>query len=72
VLAVTLGAILVVPALMSVWNTWKRQTAARQMLGVQEGIDNVPGFLLQLFISPVGIWFMQTGQNATLEAQARA
>jgi hypothetical protein len=42
------------------------------MFGVQEGIDNVPGFLLSLFIGPVGTYFLQRGQNGTLEAQARA
>ena len=61
-----------IPPLVSVWGTWKRQNAARQMFGVQEGIDNVPGFLLQFFIGPVGWYFFQTGQNATLEAQSRA
>jgi len=61
-----------IPPIVSVWGTWKRQNAARQMFGVQEGIDNVPGFLLQFFIAPVGWYFFQTGQNATLEAQSRA
>lgn len=42
------------------------------MFGVQDGIDNVPGFLLHLFIGPVGLYFMQTGQNGVLEAQARS
>jgi hypothetical protein len=73
VLAITLGCVLLfIPPFVSVWNTWKRQSAARQMFGVQEGMDNVPGFLLQLFVSPVGIYFLQSGQNATLAAQARA
>jgi hypothetical protein len=72
VLAVTLGALIIVPAFVSVWNTWKRQNTARQMFGVTEGVDNVPGFLLHLFISPVGLYFLQRGQNGTLEAQARA
>jgi hypothetical protein len=71
-LAVTLGAFVVVPAVMSYWGTWQRQAKARELLGVQDGMDATPGFLLQLFVNPVGIYFLQTGQNAMLEAQARA
>jgi Domain of unknown function (DUF4234) len=71
-LAVTLGALIIVPAFLSVWGTWKRHDAARKMFGVQEGIEAVPGFLLQLFIWPVGAYFLQTGQNALLDAQSRA
>ncbi len=71
VLAILPGFILIVPPFVSLWNTWKRHQAARQMFGVHDGIDNVPGFLLHLFIGPVGIYFLQTGQNALLEAQAR-
>jgi hypothetical protein len=72
VLAVTLGALIIVPAFVSLWGTWKRQDNARKMFNVSEGIDHVPGFLLQLFISPVAMYFMQRGQNGVLEAQARA
>lgn len=72
-LAVVPGFILLgIPTIISFWGTWKRQTAARQMFGVQAGIDNVPGFLLSLFISPVGTYFMQAGQNGVLEAQSQA
>jgi hypothetical protein len=72
VLAVTIGAIIIVPAFLSYWNTWKRHDTARKMFGVQEGLDPVPGFLLTLFIWPVGAYFLQTGQNALLAAQSRA
>jgi hypothetical protein len=72
VIALVPGFILIVPPFISVWNTWKRQQHARQLFGVQEGIDQVPGFLLHLFIGVVGIWFLQVGQNGVLEAQSRA
>ncbi len=72
VLAVTLGALIIVPAILSYWNTWKRHQAARQMFGVTEGIDPVPGFLLMLFIWPAGAYFLQDGQNAVLGRQAQA
>ena len=64
--------LLLIPPIVSWWNTWKRQDTARKMFGVQEGIDNVPGFLLTIFIPPVGYYFLQRGQNALLEAQSRA
>ena len=72
VLAIVPGFILIVPPFVSIWNTWKRQQTARQMFGVQDGIDQVPGFLLHIFISIVAVFFLQQGQNALLEAQSRA
>lgn len=72
VLAVTIGAIIIVPAILSYWNTWKRHDTARKMFGVQQGVDPVPGFLLTLFIWPAGAYFLQSGQNGVLEAQSRA
>ena len=72
VLAVTLGVLIIVPYFLSIWGTWKRHEAARKMFGVQEGIDNVPGFLLTIFIWPVGYYFLQAGQNGVLAAQSRA
>ena len=73
VLAVCIGWVLLfIPPIVSIWGTWKRQDAARKMFGVQQGIDNVPGFLLHIFIGIVGVFFLQQGQNGVLEAQARA
>ena len=72
VLAIVPGFILIVPPFVSIWNTWKRQQNARQMFGVQAGIDQVPGFLLHIFISIVAVFFLQQGQNALLEAQSQA
>ena len=72
VLAITLGALVIIPAFISYWNTCKRIDAARKMFGVHEGLDNVPTFLLLLFIWPAGAYFAQAGQNGVLAAQARA
>jgi hypothetical protein len=72
VIAIVPGFFLIVPPFISLWNTWKRQQHARQLFGVQQGIDQVPGFLLHLFIGVVGVWFLQQGQNGLLEAQTRA
>ena len=70
VLAIVPGFILIVPPFISMWNTWKRQQTARQMFGVQQGIDQVPGFLLSIFIGIVGVYFLQLGQNGVLQGQA--
>jgi Domain of unknown function (DUF4234) len=72
VLAIVPGFILIVPPFISIWGTWKRQQNAREMFGVQAGIDQVPGFLLHVFISIVAVFFLQQGQNALLEAQSQA
>jgi Domain of unknown function (DUF4234) len=71
-LAIIPGFILIIPPYVSMWGTWKRQDKARKMFGVSEGIDNVPGFLLSVFVGPVGTFFLQRGQNGTLEAQSHA
>jgi hypothetical protein len=69
VLAVTLGAMIVVPALVSIFHTWKRLNAVERMTGVPQGIGAVPGFLLQLVISPVGLYLMQASLNKVVAAQ---
>jgi hypothetical protein len=72
VLAVTLGALVIIPAFVSQYNTWQRQQKARQMFGVTDGMDAGLGFILSLFISPVAYYFFLTGQNTLLRAQAQA
>jgi len=54
------------------YNTWNRQTKARRMFGVTDGMDAGLGFLLQLVFSPLALYFFITGQNAVLKAQANA
>jgi Domain of unknown function (DUF4234) len=72
VLAVTLGAFIIIPAFISYYNTWKRLETARKMFGVTDGMDAGIGFIVQLIIAPVGWYFLLTGQNAVLRAQAQA
>jgi hypothetical protein len=73
VLAVAIGWVLLfIPPLVSLWGTWKRQDNARKMFGVNEGVDHAPGFIIYLIFSPLGLYFLQRGQNGVLEAQARA
>ena len=70
VLAITLGALIIVPAFLSLYNTGKRLQAAERLTGTQPGMD--PGLLLILwiFISPVAIYILQANQNKVLEQQA--
>jgi hypothetical protein len=68
-LAITLGAFILVPAFVSVYNTWKRANAAEALTGVQ-GMEAPLGFLLSLFISPVGYYFLQRDLNNVLLVQA--
>jgi len=70
VLAVTLGAVLIVPAFMSLYNSWKRLNSAERLTGVTGGMEAGLGFVLWLFISPVAQYIFQANWNKVLEAQA--
>lgn len=70
VLAVTIGAIVVIPALVSRWNTWQRQHKAAVLLGREDvAFSPVAGFILDFFI--IGSILFQNGQNKILEVQAQ-
>jgi hypothetical protein len=69
VLAVTLGAFVIVPAFISLYNTWKRLNGGEQLTGLA-GMEAGLGFLLSIFISPVGQYIFQSNWNKVLEAQA--
>jgi hypothetical protein len=70
VLAVTIGAIVIVPALVSRWNTWQRQHKAAVLLGREDVAFNpVAGFILDFLV--VGSIVFQSGQNKILDVQAQ-
>ncbi len=70
VLAVTIGAIIIVPALVSRWNTWQRQHKAAILLGREDVAFNpVAGFILDFFV--IGSILFQNGQNKILDVQAQ-
>lgn len=71
VLAVTLGAFVIVPAFVSYYNTCKRLRKTEELTGVPEGMDPVLIFLLLVFIGPIGVYFLQTNLNKALTAQAQ-
>ena len=72
VLAVTLGALIIVPPFVSIYHAAKRQRAAASLVGAQEGME--PGLLLLIwiFIAPIAWYIYQSNQNRVLEAQAGA
>ena len=67
VLAVTLGAIVIVPAIISMINTYKRITTAQRMAGVQQPLNGWIAIILALVLGPVLYAYLQSGQNATLK-----
>src|SRR5205807_1138852 len=69
VLAVTLGAFILVPPFLSVYHAWQRLNAGEGLVGLT-GMEAGLGFLLWLFISPVGIYLFQDNWNKVLQAQA--
>ena len=72
VVAVTLGAIIIVPALVSYWNWWHRQEKAAKLLGKEEIVFSpVGGFFITLILWIVGAPIFQSVQNKIIEAQAQ-
>jgi len=71
VLAITLGALIIVPAILSLINTFKRVQRAQQLAGV-EVLNGWIGLVLYLVISPAFFAYMQSGLNNVWKAQATA
>ena len=69
VLAITLGAFLIVPPFISLYHAWQRLNGAERLTG-QTGMEPGLGLLLWIFISPVGLYIFQSNWNKVLEAQA--
>jgi hypothetical protein len=70
VLAITLGALIIVPALVSMWRTSDRIQRSQEVAGVERGANGPIIFILLLLIGPVGIWYAQSELNKAWEAQA--
>ena len=69
VLAVTLGAFILVPPFVSVYRTWDRKCKAETATG-QVGMEAGLGFLLMILISPIGMYILQSNLNKVLQSQA--
>src|ERR687896_1140420 len=63
VLAVTLGALIVVPAIVTLWRTCERIEGTQVTAGVDRPASGPIIFILLLLISPVGIWYAQNELN---------
>jgi hypothetical protein len=69
VLAVTLGALIIVPAIIGLVNGFKRVQAAQRMNGL-EPINGWIGLILVVVIYPAFYGYMQSGLNAVWRSQA--
>ena len=67
---VTLGAFIIVPPFVSIYNACKRLNAAERLTGAPEGMEPGLLFLLWIFISPIGLYLYQSNMNKVLTAQA--
>jgi hypothetical protein len=70
-LAVTLGLLIIVPALVSIYNGFKRVQAAQRLTGI-EPINGWIGLILLLVFYPALMGYMQSGLNPAWQAQAGA
>ena len=69
VLAVTLGAFILVPAFVSSYKTWVRLHNSERVTGSPEGMAPGLGFLLSLLLGPVGTYILQANLNKVLRHQ---
>jgi hypothetical protein len=70
VLAITLGALIIVPAFVSAFKFCKRLQAASRVTGAEEGMEPGLLFVIYVFVSPVAAYIAQSNLNKVLEAQA--
>jgi hypothetical protein len=70
VLAITLGAIIIVPAIVSMWRTSDRIQRAQEVAGVERPANGPIIFILLLLIGPVGVWYAQNELSKAWTAQA--
>lgn len=68
-LAVTLGLLVIVPALVSIWNTTKRVQAAQRLAGV-EPLNGWIALILFVVITPAFDAYLQSGLNSVWKTQA--
>jgi Domain of unknown function (DUF4234) len=70
-LAVTLGALIIIPALVSNYRGFKRVQAAQRLTGV-EPINGWIGLILFVVISPAFWAYVQSGMNSVWQRQESA
>ncbi len=72
VLALTLGALIIVPAIVTLWTTCDRIQRTEETAGVERPASGPIIFILLLLIGPVGIWYAASELNKAWTAQAGA
>jgi hypothetical protein len=70
VLAITLGALIIVPAIVSMWRTCDRIQRTQETARVDRSASGPVIFILLLLIGPVGVWYAQNELNKAWTAQA--
>ena len=63
VLAISLGALIIVPAIVSEWRTCGRIEASQEAVGIERRVSGPIIFILLLLIGPVGLWYAQSELN---------
>jgi Na+/H+ antiporter NhaC len=71
-LAVTLGALVIVPAIVSLIHTFQRIQATQRLTGGGEVLSGWLGLVLYIFISPAMWAYMQSGLNKSWEIMRSA
>ncbi len=69
-LAVTLGAFIIVPPFVSIFKGFNRMNAANRLAGSGEKMEAAIGLIVWIFIAPVGIFFFQYYLNKAWHAMA--
>ena len=69
-LAVTLGAFIIVPPFVSIFKGFNRMNAANRLAGSGENMEAAIGLIVWIFIAPVGIFFFQYYLNKAWHAMA--
>ena len=70
VLAASLGALIIVPAIITQWRTADRMQRTQETAGLERTANGPIIFVLILLIWPVGVWYAQNELNKAWEAQA--
>jgi hypothetical protein len=68
VLAITLGALVIVPAVWTVVTTFKRVQALQRLTGESNPINGWIGLILAVVIEPALFGYMQSGLNSSWRA----
>jgi Domain of unknown function (DUF4234) len=69
VLALIPGGFIIVPAVLSMYNTGERTSAAQEGAGIMDGINSAIACIALLIFFPVGIFYVQTELNKVWERE---